>query len=158
MGIETAAVICTPSRVLTPKTPAITYPDRDAPPEYITTQERSVVISSSRGKVTAIDEENGETLWKYDCPGGGYNVPVAVVEPPSAENGLPHQVVYVGCGQWVYCLRALTGTLIWSHKITAAKISMGYIVIATPWSSRVAAETHTAFAHIPVAQQRSEED
>ncbi|KAF7732359.1 hypothetical protein EC973_005255 [Apophysomyces ossiformis] len=156
-GSEAGAVICTPSRFLSPKVDMHDSDHAHQPPSYDTTEERSLTISSTHGKVMAIDATTGETLWKYDCPGGGYRMPVTLVEPPSAENGLPYRAVYVGCGQWVYCLKALTGDLIWSQRISNYKIGMGYIVLATLWSSRMAAETHISFSQFPIAQLRNEE-
>ncbi|KAG0162768.1 hypothetical protein DFQ28_000882 [Apophysomyces sp. BC1034] len=158
MGFEATSVICTPSRFLAPKVDPPTEDAERDPPAYDTVEEQSVTISCSRGKVMAIDNTTGDTIWKYECPGGGYRLPIALVEPPSAEHGLPYRVVYVGCGQWIYCLRALTGALLWSQKIFQHKLNLGYIAIATPWSSRVVAETHTAFTQFPLAQQRNEED
>ncbi|KAF7730811.1 hypothetical protein EC973_001329 [Apophysomyces ossiformis] len=156
MGYEEVSLICPPSRVLAPQLRTPTVHDEELPSYEEDQQEKPVVLGSSRGKVIAIDADTGEEVWKYNCPGGGYNLPTMLVEPPSAENGLPYQVVYVGCGRWIYCLRSLTGELIWSRRISNAKFGLGYMTMATPWSSRLAAEAHTAFAQQPIAQQRNE--
>jgi outer membrane protein assembly factor BamB len=103
-----------------------------------------------------MDMETGEALWKYNCPGGWYNIPVAIVEPSSLEEGRPNQLVYVGAGKWVYCLKARTGDVIWSVKVSDSTFGLNYMTLATPWSSRLAAEAHTSFSSNPVAQVRSE--
>ncbi|KAG0170472.1 hypothetical protein DFQ28_001731 [Apophysomyces sp. BC1034] len=157
MGYEEVSLICPPSRVLAPQLRTDAPSEEELPAYEEENHEKPVVIGSSRGKVLAIDVETGEEVWKFNCPGGGYRLPTMLVEPPSAENGLPYQVVYVGCGRWIYCLRSLTGEVIWSQKISNAKFGLGYMTMATPWSSRLAAEAHTAFVQNPIAQQRNEE-
>ncbi|KAI8362584.1 hypothetical protein BD560DRAFT_404238 [Blakeslea trispora] len=55
----------------------------DLPPNYSETdsfQEKPIVIACSKGKAIAIDPDTGDTLWTYDCPGGTYNLPVALIE------------------------------------------------------------------------------
>lgn len=101
-----------------------------------------------------IDSNTGETLWVYKCPGGGFNLPVSIVEPPSLEDGRPHQLVYVGAGRWVYCLQANTGDVVWSIKISNSRFGYSYMTLATPWSSRLAAEAYSAFSQNPSAQAR----
>ena len=87
-------------------------------------------------------------LWRFDCPKGGYRLPVALVDPEGGST-----TVYVGVGTRLYCLDAITGELKWEVKITNAKMTLGYMTLATPWSSRLSAEAHTAFAQFPVVQQ-----
>jgi outer membrane protein assembly factor BamB len=112
------------------------------------------VFGCTRGKIMAMNSDTGEMLWKYNCPGGWYNIPVAIVEPPSLEHGRPHQLIYVGSGKWVYCLRAGSGEVLWSVKISNSMFGLNYMTLATPWSSRLAAEAHTAFSQNPSAQSR----
>lgn len=92
-------------------------------------------------------------LWRFKCPKGGYKIPTALVDP-STEYHRQHNV-YVGCGKMIYCLDAQGGDLKWSTKISNAKMGQGYMTLATPWSSRLAAEAHTAFNQFPSAQQES---
>lgn len=105
----------------------------------------------------AIDLDNGETLWTYNCPGGRYKIPTALVEPPSAEEGRPEGLVYIGSGKWIYCLKARTGDVVWTSKISERMWGYGYMTMATPWSSRLAAEAYTAFSQQPSAHSRDKE-
>lgn len=116
--------------------------------------ELPVIIGCAHGKVMGIDPKTGNPLWEYDCPGGGYRIPVAIVEPPSARDGRPQQLLYVGVGKYVYCLKALKGELVWKSKVSNAFFGYGYMTLATPWSSRLAAEAHTAFNQNPSGQAR----
>lgn len=100
----------------------------------------------------AFNIETGDTLWTYNCPGGRYKVPAILVEPPSLEDGRADQLVYVGSGKWVYCLKAATGEPRWSSKISNSKMGLDYMTLATPWSSRLAAEAYSAFSQNPIAQ------
>ncbi|KAI9468480.1 MAG: quinon protein alcohol dehydrogenase-like superfamily [Benjaminiella poitrasii] len=146
-GMEEVSVVTTPSRFLNSP---LDHNAIESPPSYEQYPNQpggSIVISLSRGAVMAMDIETGETLWTYNCPGGGYNIPVAIVEPTSED-----QRVYVGAGKWVYCLRVTSGTVIWSSKVSHANFGCGYMTLATPWSSRLAAETHSAFSQNPSAQ------
>ncbi|KAI8387965.1 uncharacterized protein BYT42DRAFT_543351 [Radiomyces spectabilis] len=145
-GIDEVSILCTPTRVLSPKAAAEEAPD--APPEYHEKEKpnSSVAIACARGKCMAIDMETGEELWRYDCPGGGFNLPVALVEPTTSH------LAYIGCGRWLYCLDAVTGELQWSTKLSDAILGYSYMTLATPWSSRLAAEAHTGFCHQPTAQ------
>ncbi|RCI05685.1 hypothetical protein CU098_013285 [Rhizopus stolonifer] len=157
-GAEEVSVITTPSRFLRPL--EITNNPNALPPSYGEEREalgEPIVFGCSRGKVMAMNSRTGEKLWEYNCPGGWYNVPVALVEPPSLEAGRPYQLIYVGSGKWVYCLRATTGQVMWSVKVTNAIFTLNYIALATPWSSRLAAESHTAFSQNPIAQARDNE-
>jgi outer membrane protein assembly factor BamB len=126
------------------------------PPEYHDDglKEKPIVFGSSRGKIMAIDSDTGEQIWRYNCPGGWYNIPVAIVEPPSFEEGRPEQFVYVGAGKWVYCLKAKTGDVVWTTRVSNAKFGLSYMTLATPWSSRLAAEAYSAFSQNPSAQAR----
>lgn len=128
-----------------------------APPEGESwRQDIQLVIACSRGKVMAIDIETGNTTWTYSCPGVWFNIPVVIIEPaPGCDKENPTFVVYVGAGQWIFSLEALTGTVINSSRISDSKPELNYMTLATPWSSRLAAESHTAFSQNPVAQVRS---
>lgn len=135
-------------------------PLNELPPDYAEKHESSekpVVIAGTRGKVMAVDVDTGETLWTYNCPGGWYKIPVMIVEPPSLEDGRPHQLVYVGSGRYVYCLRALTGEVLWTSKVSSSTFGLSYMTLATPWNSRLAAEAYTAFSQQPSAQSRDRE-
>lgn len=115
-----------------------------------------LVISCSRGKVMAMDIETGHTVWTYNCPGVWFNIPVIIIEPaPSSDKEDPSYVVYVGAGQWIFCLKALTGEVINSSRMSDSKPELNYMTLATPWSSRLAAESHSAFSQNPVAQVRN---
>jgi outer membrane protein assembly factor BamB len=131
----------------------------EAPPGYEggSKVENSIVIGGSTGKVMAFNIETGETRWKYNCPGGWYKIPVVLVEPPSLEDGRPDQLIYVGCGKWVYCLKATDGDVLWATKVSNSNFGLNYMTLATPWSSRLAAEAYTAFSQNPTAQARDHE-
>lgn len=115
-------------------------------------KERQVVIACSKGKAIAMDFESGETIWTYDCPYGGYNIPVAIIETINQEFERPVQVVYIGSGRCVYCLSVQTGNLIWSVSLSWNILGSQYMTLASPWSSVLAAETNTAFSQNPSAQ------
>lgn len=157
------SIITTPSRFLKPKK-LPTHVDNDLttdlPPDYAEkheSEEKPVVVAGTRGKVMAIDAATGETLWTYNCPGGWYKIPVVIVEPPSLEDDRPHQLIYVGSGRYVYCLRASSGEVIWTSKVSNSNFGLNYMTLATPWSSRLAAEAYTAFSQNPSAQARDHE-
>ncbi|KAG1138341.1 hypothetical protein G6F37_010568 [Rhizopus arrhizus] len=154
-GYEEVSVISTPSRILTPKKEPVT----DSPPEYSESHSlgKPIIFGCSRGKVMAMDADSGNELWRYNCPGGWYNIPVAIVEPPSWEDHQPDQFVYIGAGKWVYCLQSQTGDVIWSTKVSSAIFGLNYMTLATPWSSRLAAEAYSAFSQNPSAQTRDRE-
>lgn len=127
-----------------------------SPPHYEQViEDKPIIISCSEGKAMAIDIDTGETIWTYNCPGGWYNIPVAIVEPSNWEAGRPNQLVFIGSGKWVYCLNARTGVVIWSAKVSTAKLGYDFMTLATPWSSRLVAESHSAFSQNPVAQHRA---
>ncbi|KAI8139596.1 quinon protein alcohol dehydrogenase-like superfamily [Fennellomyces sp. T-0311] len=149
---EEVGVICTPSRVLKPQ--RVTPSDQDAPPGYHeseTLTAKPVVISCTYGKCLGMDLETGEELWRFNCPKGGYKIPSALVDPDGGST-----TVYVGCGRRLYCLDAETGELKWENKISNSMTGLGYMTLATPWSSRLAAEAHTAFSQFPIAQAENE--
>ncbi|KAI9255290.1 hypothetical protein BY458DRAFT_480565 [Sporodiniella umbellata] len=154
-GYQEVSVISTPSRILKPTK----EPSTDAPPEYNEPVQfgKPVIIACSMGKVLAIDPDNGQELWRYGCPGGGFSIPVAIIDPPSLENDKHAQCVYVGSGKWVYCLEAYTGQVVWSSKVSSSLFGCGYMTLATPWNSRLAAEAYTAFSQNPSAQAREVE-
>ncbi|KAI8387966.1 uncharacterized protein BYT42DRAFT_215850 [Radiomyces spectabilis] len=147
-GLEEVSILSTPSRILAPK--PITADHADNLPAYEEKQNigRSVAIACARGKCMAMNLETGEELWRYNCPGGGYSIPVALIE--TGDSG--DKAVYVGCGRYVYCLDIATGEVKWSSKICNTKLGYGYMTLATPWNSRLAAEAHTGFSNQPTAQ------
>ncbi|CAO3587341.1 unnamed protein product [Absidia cylindrospora] len=162
-GYDEVGVVATPSRFLSPKAQSHLnnqyndhLADPSAPPSYETTTEveKQMFFGCSTGKVLAVDPDNGEEAWRFNCPQGGYSIPSILVEPPSQDTEWPFQVIYVGCGRWAYCLKAVTGELLWSLRITNSKLGLGFMTLATPWSSRLAAEAHTNFSSIPHAQYR----
>ncbi|KAI9311970.1 hypothetical protein BX666DRAFT_881786 [Dichotomocladium elegans] len=140
-----------------------------------------VVIACTNGKCMGIDAESGEgtvkrrreresrnvlrirngmtrysalffaELWLYNCPGGGFKIPTALVDTPRDFDQPPN--VFVGCGTMLYCLEAHSGAVQWSTKISSSIFGTGYMTMATPWSSRLAAEAYTAFNQFPVAHQ-----
>lgn len=154
-GYQEVSVISTPSRILTPKK----EPVSDAPPNYSESLGLGapIIFGCSRGKVMAINPESGEELWRYNCPGGWYNIPVAIVDPPSLQDEEYTQCVYVGSGKWVYCLQSQTGQVVWSTKVSTSVFGLCYMTLATPWNSRLAAEAYTAFSQNPSAQARDRE-
>ncbi|KAI7884718.1 uncharacterized protein EV154DRAFT_522038 [Mucor mucedo] len=155
-GYEEVSVVSTPSRVLKPRrNPELSATsEHGSPPQYgeSSAPEKPVVLACSQGKAMGIDISSGETLWTFNCPGGRYKIPVVVVEPPSMEEGRPHQLAYIGAAKWVYCLIAKTGKVVWSTKVATGIIGANFMSLATPWSSRLAAETHSAFSQNPSAQ------
>jgi outer membrane protein assembly factor BamB len=84
--------------------------------------EKSIVLGCSKGKVMAINSETGEGIWKYNCPGGRYNIPVVVVDPPNPSYRIREQLVYIDSGQYAYCLKTNTGEVVWSSEVSNAKI------------------------------------
>ncbi|ORX43191.1 Quino protein alcohol dehydrogenase-like protein [Hesseltinella vesiculosa] len=156
MGIEEVGVVCSISQ----QSPAIqdrTEGGDDQLPSYegSTVEEKQVVFGCTRGKVVAIDADSGEELWRYNCPGGGYNIPSLLIEPTQqGSSRWPFQVLYAGCGKWIYCLRVSTGEVLWTNRISSSKFGLGMICMATPWTSRVRAELYTDFSNTPHAQFR----
>ncbi|KAI7898102.1 uncharacterized protein BX663DRAFT_565027 [Cokeromyces recurvatus] len=152
-GIDEVSIISTPNllspNLLPPYQKEETeesYPDYD-----MLTNIKPIVFGCARGKVMAIDSETGETLWTYNCVGGWYNIPVIIVEPPLRNQDF---LVYVGSGKNVYCLKASTGEVIWNVRVSNSNFGLNYMTLATPWSSKLAAETHSAFSQNPSAQKR----
>ncbi|KAI9268275.1 hypothetical protein BDA99DRAFT_360556 [Phascolomyces articulosus] len=159
-GYEEVGSICTPSHVLKPQPsaaePTTCEEEEEAPPGYHdkdenTLTERPVVVLCTAGKCMGVDIESGEELWRFNCPKGGYRIPVALVDPEGGS-----ATIYVGCGTMLYCMDAITGDLKWETKITNAKMTLGYMTLATPWSSRLSAESHTAFSQFPLAQTEAQ--
>jgi outer membrane protein assembly factor BamB len=135
-----------PDRLLLREEPI--YNEEDVP-------ERPIIVSCmAGGECTGIDGFTGSTLWTYDCPGGKQRIPTAILEPPNVQKGRPKGLVYVGAGKTLYCLKTKTGDLQWKKKISHCMFGYSFMTMATPWSSRVAAETHSAFSQNPVAQVR----
>lgn len=151
------SLVCTPSRTLQTSAYSQNYQkSQHLPPHYdeATTEDKQIVITCTQGEVMTMDAETGETLWKYDCPKGQSHIPTAIVEPSNWEAGRPSQLVYIGAGKMIYCLNSSTGNVIWTEKISNSLIGFNYMTLATSWSSRMAAETHSAFTQCPVAQTR----
>jgi outer membrane protein assembly factor BamB len=146
--------LSTPSKFL----PPIKHPNEiDAPPSYDNDEEISnkpIIFACSRGKVMGIDSLSSDTLWTYNCPGGRFRIPTALIEPPSAENSLEEGLIYVGAGKHLYCLKSRTGEVIWKRQLANFIFGQGFMTMATHWSSRLAAEAYTAFSQNPVAQVR----
>ncbi|KAI8086708.1 uncharacterized protein BX664DRAFT_265808 [Halteromyces radiatus] len=155
-GYEEVGVIATPSRFLSPSQQAqldnsIEPPSYDQQEEV---EEKQMIYGCSRGKVLAVDPLTGEEQWRFNCPNGGFNIPAILVEPTSQDATWPCQVIYIGCGRWVYCLKSITGEPLWSLRITNSKLGLGFMSLATPWSSRLLAEAHTSFSATPHPQVR----
>jgi len=100
----------------------------ERPPDYAAS-EKSVVIACSYGKVIGIDSKSGKTLWKFDCPSGGFNLPVIIAEK---------DMIFIGCGRMVYALNPKGGNVIWSTKATNGLVGSGWMTMATVWGSRQA--------------------
>jgi outer membrane protein assembly factor BamB len=100
----------------------------DRPPEY-SSNEFPIVIACSYGKVLGIDSGTGESIWRFECPGGGYNLPSVLAEK---------DVVFVGAGRMVYALNPKNGGVYWETKATNGLIGSGYLTMATVWGSRQA--------------------
>ncbi|KAI8061597.1 quinon protein alcohol dehydrogenase-like superfamily [Gongronella butleri] len=156
MGLEEVAVVTSISQYMPARVSGTeAHSGSELPPSYegSTTDERQIVYGCARGKVLAIDPETGEDLWRYDCPGGGYNIPSILLEPKQqGSSRWSFGVVYIGCGRWVYCLRATTGEVLWTNRISNSKFGYGYLCFSTPMSSRLRAELYTDFSSFPFAQ------
>ncbi|GAA5811161.1 hypothetical protein MFLAVUS_004591 [Mucor flavus] len=79
--------------------------EKDIESVILTTQElnrQNLLICATRSerKVMAIDIEIGEISWTYKCPGGGYSIPVAILELSNWESGRPKKLFYAGAGKW----------------------------------------------------------
>ncbi|KAI8061602.1 hypothetical protein BC940DRAFT_279635 [Gongronella butleri] len=127
----------------------------NAPPTYnqSTGNERQILFGFTQGKVMALDPETGATLWQFDCPSGGYKMPTVLVEPYEYGSAQwPFQVVFVGSGRMVYCLRASTGKLLWSTIVSNSYAEKGYMSLSTPYASRFSAFSHVNLSAMPHAQ------
>lgn len=100
----------------------------DRPPEYVSS-DVSIVLTCSFGKVMGISSSNGKTLWKFDCPSGGYNLPTVLVEK---------NIAFIGCGRMVYALNPKNGGVLWETKATNGLVGSGWLTMATVWGSRQA--------------------
>ncbi|KAI8061595.1 quinon protein alcohol dehydrogenase-like superfamily [Gongronella butleri] len=160
MGLDEVGVLCTISQfgALDATHDALNGTGAELPPSYdrSTTNEKQVMFGCTRGKVMAIDPETGEEIWRYDCPNGGYNIPSLLVERQFQGATLwPFTVVFIGCGRWVYCLRASSGEVLWKNQVSNSTFGLSYMCLATfGWSSRMRAEIYTDFSSTPLAQAR----
>ncbi|KAG2229142.1 hypothetical protein INT48_008094 [Thamnidium elegans] len=153
-GYLEVSIVTTPSGIVKPLQLLENEADElYLPPCYeMVAQDQQVIIACSKGGAMAIDLNTGNTLWQYNCSGGGYNIPVAIIEPPNQKLGRPTQLAYIGSGRCVYCLNARTGYLVWSVSLSWNLLGSGYMTLASPWSSKLGAETNTAFSQNPTAQ------
>jgi outer membrane protein assembly factor BamB len=101
----------------------------------------------------AINIETGEEAWRYNCPWSVGDIPLAVIDSPNFKIGRPEELVYVGAGKWIYCLKVYTGELLWTSRVSSAKFGTSYMTLATPWSSRLAAEVYSGFNQNPAIHQ-----
>ncbi|KAI8980346.1 hypothetical protein BDB01DRAFT_797474 [Pilobolus umbonatus] len=148
---ETVSVISNPTRNISHSTGG------DLPPYSSNFSfDKPIVFASSYGKMMAIDGDTGEEIWRYNCPGAGYYLPVVIVEPPAPESNQSSLVVYVGIGKYIFCLVAHSGVLVWKQKMPVSIVEcftgQNYMSLATPMNSRLAAETQTAFSQNPAGQ------
>ncbi|KAI9496570.1 hypothetical protein BDB00DRAFT_807875 [Zychaea mexicana] len=157
-GYGEVGVIATTSRILPPRAQNALRTDDTLPPSYEESSSRHqqqqqsspAVISCTAGKCVSIDMATGHQLWEFPCPKGGWYIPVALIEPVSAESHSSEQKVYVACGKWIYCLQARSGILEWSRPVSnMAQFFGSPVTLATAWSSRLAAETHSAYSQFP---------
>lgn len=145
MGWSEVSVVTTPKKTLPPHLISSSG-DSELPPAYDQVREdKQIIISLTEGKAMAIDLDTGETMWTYECPGGWYNIPVALVEPSNWDAGRPYQLAYIGTGRWIYCLNAKTGDVIWSSQTSTAFSGTDYCTMATTWNTRLAAESQFVF-------------
>ncbi|ORX52315.1 Quino protein alcohol dehydrogenase-like protein [Hesseltinella vesiculosa] len=123
----------------------------ELPPSYVgQAQDPSLIFACSRGKVLALQTNTGQTAWRFNCPGGGYHMPAVLTEPRyHGTMQWPHDVVYVGCGQVVYCLQAHNGGVLWSSAISNAISGHGYMCMATLFASQVRSHCYTDNSTIP---------
>lgn len=101
-----------------------------------------------------MDSLTGKRLWSTFMLGGGIRIPTTLIDPPSVEEGRARGLLYAGGGRVLYCLDVKSGYLLWKKEISNCSFGYGFMTMATPWSSRLAAETYTAFSQNPVAQVR----
>ncbi|KAI8875873.1 hypothetical protein K501DRAFT_299148 [Backusella circina FSU 941] len=156
-GSDNVSVVSTPSLSLLPRRYPVTSSSRNNEklPKYEdhNFNEKPIVICTSRGKIIAINIETGIEIWRYNCTGSLDNMPLIVIDPPNVKSGRPDQRVYVGAGQWLYCLKAYTGDLLWASRVSSSKFGTSYMTLATPWSSRLAAEAYSGFNQNPAIHQ-----
>ncbi|KAM3581884.1 hypothetical protein VKS41_006039 [Umbelopsis sp. WA50703] len=119
----------------------------DRPPQY-SSNEVSVVLACSSGKVMGINSSTGKSIWRFDCPGGGFNLPSVLAEK---------DVVFIGCGRMVYALNPKNGGVYWETKATNGLVGSGWLTMATVWGSRQA-EIYTSTSNCPLPQKKIEED
>ena len=86
------------------------------------------VFVGTYGHVVAIDQENGETVWKVSLPRTGFSIASIIVE-----NGQ----VLCGSGGRVFALEPETGEILWSNGMPG--MGHGYVLLATAQSSGAAA-------------------
>ncbi|KAJ2955509.1 hypothetical protein NQZ79_g8502 [Umbelopsis isabellina] len=98
------------------------------PPEYAS-NDVSVVLACSYGKVMGINSHTGQSIWRFDCPGGGFNLPSVLAEK---------DVIFIGCGRMVYALNPKNGGVYWETKATNGIVGSGWLTMATVWGSRQA--------------------
>ncbi|KAI8974046.1 hypothetical protein BDB01DRAFT_854005 [Pilobolus umbonatus] len=120
-------------------TKSISIPVEEGLPPYSasSTIDTSMVYAAAFGRVMAINGDTGKEIWRYNCPGSGYYLPIVIVEPPAPD-------------------KAHTGNLLWQQKIATGLEEdirgMKYMALATPISSRLASETSTAYSQNPAGQ------
>ncbi|KAJ2955511.1 hypothetical protein NQZ79_g8500 [Umbelopsis isabellina] len=119
----------------------------DRPPEY-SSNEYPIVISCSHGKVLGIESKSGQSIWKFECPSGGYNLPSVLAEK---------DIIFVGSGRMVYALNPRNGGVYWETKATNGLIGSGWLTMATVWGSRQA-EIYTSVSNCPVPQTKIEQE
>ncbi|KAI8988856.1 quinon protein alcohol dehydrogenase-like superfamily [Pilobolus umbonatus] len=114
-----------------------------------TSSQSSIIFAASRGNVIAIDCDNGQQIWGFNCPGSRLGLPNLIVE--KAYPGSPHSegVLYIASDGWLYCLTTDTGRLVWSKKVSAGGMGKTLMALATPMSSAIAARTNTSFNQNP---------
>lgn len=145
-GLEEVSITSTTSKFIVPKKEP-THGTDALPPHYNEHifPDKPIVLACTIGNAMAMDIDNGETLWIYECAGESRKIPTALVEPLCTEEGRNESLVYIGCGKWVSCLKSRTGEVVWETKITDTIRGSGYMTMATPWSSRLTSEAYTAF-------------
>ncbi|RUS30521.1 hypothetical protein BC938DRAFT_479289, partial [Jimgerdemannia flammicorona] len=127
------------------------YSKYPAPSSSATTvTSSSVVLVSTRGKVMGIDRNNGLSLWRFDCPKGGYSLPSALFDVANPNNA------FVGCRSRLYYLELVTGRCVWEQSLTHAIFGGGYLSMADYASSIRAACAYTSPDSNPQANWNSE--
>ncbi|KAI8970837.1 hypothetical protein BDB01DRAFT_767701 [Pilobolus umbonatus] len=145
-GYEIVSVTCNATRSsVTPVS------ENEGLPQYSSSAsvETPIVFSASFGKVMAMHGDTGESMWVYDCPDSGHSLPVLLTEPPAAGSAHASLVLYVGSKNFVYCLLAHTGEVIWKKKIQNTLMERlggyNYITMVSPISPKLAVEVHNTF-------------